>query len=247
MRDAPWMPSHYVTQSALDRHLDAMRRRGTIVHLRDVLPELRPGRGWREPLYAVTFDDAPANLIPLALPVLDAYGVRGTIFAVTDLLDDGGILPNDRRRMAGAGSPQPELLRHMTWDEADVVVRSGHWLGAHTRTHAILSHAGEAARRDEIAGSIEAIRSRYGTDDVPFAFPNGLAGDFDESDISLLRELHVPLACTGIAGANRPPVDLLRLRRNAVGLHHGRAAFSAEMWGLRDWRHVEQPKVAACT
>jgi peptidoglycan/xylan/chitin deacetylase (PgdA/CDA1 family) len=122
----------------------------------------------------------------------------------------------------------------MTWEEARRMVEAGHWLGAHTRTHARLSDCDDAARRDEIAGAVVAIRARFGEEMVPFAFPYGQAEDFGPRDVELLRELRTPLALTGIPGVNRPPFDPLRLRRNCVGMYHRRLGFVAEMLGLRD-------------
>jgi len=264
-RDLPWVPSHYVTQSALDDQLGTMRRIGSVVGLREVLGLLRSGRTWRQPLFAITFDDAPANLVRLAAPVLAAHDVSATIFACTDRLEDGGMLEDDARqallgpggRRGGAAVTNPvdpdaidpnvrESLRCMRWDKALAMVRAGHWLGAHARSHVNLARTEPAKRREEIRGSIAAIRDRLNTSNVPLAYPYGQRSDFGPEDVRLLRELDVPLACTGIAGGNRPPVDLLHLRRNCVGLFHTRTTFAVEVLGLLDRRRRAKAERIAC-
>ncbi|MCK6485561.1 MAG: polysaccharide deacetylase family protein [Phycisphaerae bacterium] len=247
----PWVPSHYVTASALDRQLELLRRAGTIVDLREMTPLLRSGREWREALFAITFDDAPANLLLLAESILSAHRVSAAVFAVTDRLEDGGLLAEDARQAAfgraarhaaddptsaedGIPTEVRESLRCMRWDELDQMARLGHWIGAHTRSHTVLGRAPSDVRRNEIVRSIVALRNRLGRDDVPFAFPRGQPGDFDSSDVQILRELNVPLAFTAIARPNRLQSDPLMLNRNCIGLHHGHLGFAAEMIGLRD-------------
>jgi peptidoglycan/xylan/chitin deacetylase (PgdA/CDA1 family) len=249
-RHAPWVPSHYVTQSALDRQLGLVRTSATLVDLRDVADLIRTGRGWRAPLVAITFDDAPANLLNLAMPVLAAHRVTATAFAVTDFLDTGQILPADarqavggraaRRRIDAAVGPLPQPirdgLRHMRWREAATFVAAGHALGAHTATHPILSTCDLATRRDEIARSVQAVAARLGGRCPAFAYPSGQPNDFGAADIATLTELNVPLACSGVAGPNAAPLYRFALRRNCIGLYHTRAAFVAELLGLRDAR-----------
>jgi peptidoglycan/xylan/chitin deacetylase (PgdA/CDA1 family) len=139
-----------------------------------------------------------------------------------------------------------ESLRCMRWDEAMTMSAAGHWLGAHTRSHAILSQVEPARRRDEIEGSVAALRERLGTHDVPFAYPHGQPCDFGPQDMAVLHELDVPLVCTTVAGGNRPPIDWLNLRRNGIGLFHTRRSFVAEALGLVDRRRRTQAERAAC-
>lgn len=247
----PWVPSHYVTETALDRQLGLLRRAGTIVDLREMTPLLRSGLAWHDSLFAVTFDDAPANLLRHAAPVLSAHRVTATVFAVTDRLDDGRLLAEDARQAAFGRAARHarhdptrtedriaaevrETLRCMRWDELDQMARLGHWIGAHTRSHVVLARKAADVRREEIMGSVAAIRDRLRSDNVPFAFPRGQPGDFDSSDVQILREINVPLAFTAIARPNRPSCDPLLLNRNCIGLHHGHLGFAAELIGLRD-------------
>ncbi|MEE8169414.1 MAG: polysaccharide deacetylase family protein [Phycisphaerae bacterium] len=252
-RAAPWVPSHYVTTSALDDQLGLLRRAGAIVELGELAALLRSGRVWREPLFVVTFDDAPANLLTLAQPILDAHGVCATIFAVTDRLNDGDALPADKRQALfgrtrrGTAAPADasridpdvrERIRHMRRDEARALISAGHQLGAHTCTHVRLSYANPACRRREIVESVHAVRTALDTDDVAFAYPYGQSTDFGSQDVATLRACGVSIACTGIPGRNLPECEPLLLHRNCIGLYHDRAAFVAEMLSLRGYRSV---------
>ncbi len=125
-------------------------------------------------------------------------------------------------------------LAMMTWDQARVLRQAGMEIGAHTINHVILSRQEQASRRLEIVESIARIRSRLGEDEVPFAYPNGLAGDYDEFDLSVLKAVAAPYAVTESHGWNDAATPLLQLRRNCIGRHCSDRAFLAEVFGLRD-------------
>ena len=115
---------------------------------------------------ALTFDDAFANFATHAAPLLTVHGLPATVFVVTDHVGR----TNAWNGRTAAGTPTLPLLE---WTELERLVTAGITLGAHTRTHRPLTHLDAAAIEDEIAGSAECLRRRFGVAPQAFAYPYG--------------------------------------------------------------------------
>lgn len=92
--------------------------------------------------------------------------------------------------------------------------------GAHTHSHAILSHLSGSEKRKEIERSIVAVQDLTGRPCRLFAYPNGRPGDYDRESIEILKECGVRTAVTtreGPNGANSHSMEL-----NRVGIGGGR-------------------------
>lgn len=90
----------------------------------------------------------------------------------------------------------------MTWAEASLLPREGMTLGAHTRSHPILSKLPLNEALDEIGGSREDIETRIGQKVVSFAYPNGGRADFSDRLEEGIKELGFESAFTLIPGAS---------------------------------------------
>src|SRR5947207_9752001 len=64
-------------------------------------------------------------------------------------------------------------VRPMTWDEARHLDKQGFSIGAHGRTHAILTRQSKEEARAEIEQSLATVSSELGSPCRSFAFPNG--------------------------------------------------------------------------
>ncbi|MEP7308834.1 MAG: polysaccharide deacetylase family protein [Acidobacteriota bacterium] len=115
---------------------------------------------------ALTFDDAFENFETHAAPLLTAHGLPSTVFVVTDHVGR----TNAWNGQPGAGIPTLPLL---DWAALERLVTAGITLGAHTRTHRPLTHLDGAAIEDEIGGSAECLRRRFGVAPQAFAYPYG--------------------------------------------------------------------------
>ena len=95
---------------------------------------------------ALTFDDSLKDHLLIAAPMLEARGWRGTFNLVTDWV----------------GKDE----RHLTWDDVRELVRRGHEVATHTKTHRnllkLLEADGEAAVRREFSESRDAIADATG-------------------------------------------------------------------------------------
>ena len=175
----------------------------------------------------LTFDDGFRDNVEEALPILDAFGVKATIFVVTGSLTDGwlpwsqrlgylferatatsvrhALLGADevpladatarrrayaRARQALAGTPrvtrdgaieelarrlgvEPPRDRMMTWAHARAALASGHGIGAHTYSHALLAQVPIDEARWEMERSRVDLEERLGLRHTPFCFPGG--------------------------------------------------------------------------
>lgn len=122
-------------------------------------------------------------------------------------------------------------LRMMNCAEMDALLLAGMDIGAHTAHHVILATEDEPTRREEIAASVECIRSYTGCRNVPFSYPNGQPGDYGLSDMAVLEELGVSLAVTESPGWNTARTPLLALRRQSIGLHTSFTSFLWQVFG----------------
>lgn len=125
-------------------------------------------------------------------------------------------------------------LSLMTWEQVRQLHRAGMEIGAHTASHVILAREKRRTRRDEILESIARVRAKLNVQSVPFAYPNGLEGDYDAFDMDILAAIGVPYAVSQQPGWNDPSTPMLRIRRNAIGRHCSDRAFLEQVFGLDD-------------
>jgi peptidoglycan/xylan/chitin deacetylase (PgdA/CDA1 family) len=115
---------------------------------------------------ALTFDDGFENFATYAAPLLAAHGLPATVFVVTGHVGR----TNAWNGRPAAGIPTLPLLE---WAALERLVKAGITLGAHTRTHRPLTQLDASAIEDEVAGSAECLRRRFGVKPQAFAYPYG--------------------------------------------------------------------------
>jgi peptidoglycan/xylan/chitin deacetylase (PgdA/CDA1 family) len=134
----------------------------TSVTFADLVGVLRGGGAPPERSVVLTFDDGYANFHREALPVLDRYGMRATVFVTTGLLDDAG--------PRAAGRP---LDRMLTWNQVAEVGAAGMEIGAHSHSHPELDQLARADLRREVRECKELLEDRLGRAVGTFAYPYG--------------------------------------------------------------------------
>ncbi len=121
----------------------------------------------RSPAVCFTFDDAFANLLDNALPILRQHGVPACIFAVSDNLGD-----RPRWRIAPHHPDTDE--RTMTADELRQAVGDGLFtLGSHTCTHPDLAQLAPAEVLRELQDSRAKLADLVGRPVDDLALPHG--------------------------------------------------------------------------
>lgn len=102
----------------------------------------------------------------------------------------------------------------MTDDQVVQMVASGMEVGAHTRSHPILTRLDDDLAAEEILASRQYLSTLLSRDIDLFAYPNGRQGDdFDARHVRMVRELGFRAAVATNPGAATGEADLYRLPR----------------------------------
>ncbi len=160
----------------------------------------------RDPI-VVTFDDGTADVVELAVPVLERHRVPALLYLATAHIEEQRAFPDD-------GKPA-------SWGALADAVSTG-WLqvGSHTHSHALL----DRLPADEVAGeldrSIDLIGDRLGVAAEHFAYPKALAGS-----PTAAAEVARRFRSAALAGTRANPygaTDPQRLARTPVQRSDGR-------------------------
>ncbi len=193
----PWQARSralYASPALLRRQLSGLRRAG----LRSVDPaEARSARD----AFAITIDDGFAGVLAHGLPVLQALGMRATLFVVAGL--PGGTNEWD----LVAGEPRERL---MDAGEIRAWLHAGQRIGSHTLTHPRLTGIPAAQAREEVHSSRKRLEDEYGVPIEDFCYP---FGDHNEAVRGLVEEAGYRTACTIEPRVTTAADDPLRLPR----------------------------------
>lgn len=157
----------------------------------------------REPL------DTPFGPLPLATPAERERAFKPLTTYVKSLPHEEGLA--FARRTAEALHDSPPPCDVLGWDELRRLAAEGVVLGAHTRTHPLLTRVPLDEAHREAAGSLEDLRREIGEVMPVFAYP---AGAYNADVVGALAEAGFRLAFTTVKGTNDlSRLDPLRLRR----------------------------------
>jgi glycosyltransferase involved in cell wall biosynthesis/peptidoglycan/xylan/chitin deacetylase (PgdA/CDA1 family) len=173
--------------------------------------------------------DTPLGPLPLRTPGERRRGYRVLRERVKSLPHDQAMSFVDE--LAGPDGGAPPRARVLGWDELRRLARAGVALGAHSRTHPLLSRVGPEEAAAEIVGSVEDLAAETGQAPAAFAFPGGGVPSGAEE---ALRDAGIRIAFTTARGVN--PLDRsdwLALGRINVGRRTGRLALAAQVAAAR--------------
>jgi peptidoglycan/xylan/chitin deacetylase (PgdA/CDA1 family) len=134
---------------------------------------------------SLAFDDGFANLDSCAIPHLLGAGLTATVFVVTDWV--GGT--NSWEFKSGSDVP---LLPLLDWSNLARLHEQGFRIASHTRSHARLTALPSSEVDDELAGSIERVKTELGFEPTLFAYPFGATN----ADVVEQVSRHFSQACT---------------------------------------------------
>jgi len=180
--------------------------------------------GWRQrqPVVAITFDDAFTSVARIAAPILERVGWPGTVFVPTEPALEGGwmywIDPAVRAEHA-------EAMRQLSAEQLSALAEAGWEIGSHSRTHRLLSRLDDEELGAElslsraelagIAGACTAISYPWGEVDprvvdaarqAGYASGTGLAGRYRWDDPMVMPRI----AIDGVDGAFRTALKTSR-------------------------------------
>lgn len=121
----------------------------------------------------------------------------------------------DVARQTGSSAAPCPAHRRLDASELRELARN-HEVGAHSRTHRMLTRLDDATLRDELEGSRDDLTAITGLETASIAYPYGGVKAFDDRVVEATRRAGFRLGCINIRGEVRPGHDLLRIPRHAV-------------------------------
>lgn len=161
------------------------------VSLYDLMAALAMGRPLPPRAVVLTFDDGYRTLMDYAAPALLPYGYTGTVFVITQLMDEN-------------------FAQYLTWPQAEALYAAGWKIEPHTKTHPMLAGRDRAYQLYEMLGSVQTVEAHIGVAPRFFAYPYG---KWDALTIDLVKQLHLWAAVTEIPGSMHDYPDRYTLHR----------------------------------
>jgi peptidoglycan/xylan/chitin deacetylase (PgdA/CDA1 family) len=181
----------YATHDSAARHEAAADRPWW---LQGCAPLARKPHPFSEALISITFDDGWDGEANLALPALDARGLSATFYLTTSFVLTG----------------RPDF---MSLEQARSLVRHGHEIGDHSRTHPNLAGLDLVRLHEELAGSRDELIAALGAPEVvSFATPSGASSD----DVVLESRTDFDSERSVVRGENFLDSDPYALKSNAI-------------------------------
>lgn len=158
------------------------------------LADFMTGKGSLPPKpIVITFDDGYNDNLSNALPVLEKYGLRATVFIITDKVGQDG---------------------YLTWDEIRQMKKRGTEIGSHTHEHLALSDLDTPGKVKQVTESKAILEQQLAAPINVLAYPYG---SFDSTLFDILQTAGYKGACTGINGLNKSGGNVYALKRINVG------------------------------
>jgi peptidoglycan/xylan/chitin deacetylase (PgdA/CDA1 family) len=203
-----------------------LRARFEIVTLAEAQSRIASGRN-RIPTVCVTFDDAYADNMRFALPLLLKHQIPFTYFVSTDHVLHRRPFPHDVK----AGQRLPPN----TVEDLRALVSAGVEIGAHTRSHVDLgANLPTNQLVDEIVDCRRELENELRTDVRYFAFPYGQHANLSSEAFGIAFGAGYEGVCSAYGGYNFPGDDPFHLRR-----FHA----DPEMVRFKNWLTIDPRKV----
>lgn len=172
----------------------------------------------------ITFDDGYRDNLTNALPILQRYNFKATVYLVNDR-HDRDWSGYRKAKNEGAGlKDEPKLSD----DEVRQLITSGLVeIGAHTLTHANLANLDENDSLKEICGSKELIETDFHLSCLSFAYPFGLYKTADKAYAAECGYSNAVTVETGIADLRS--CDLFEIPRVRVSGKDNLLAFKLKL------------------
>jgi len=151
--------------------------------------------------FCVTFDDACADFIENALPLLEKHGIPATVFVPTGFIGD--------RNRWDAGSAA-KLSKIMSESELRAAQAGNVTLGSHTHNHVHMVKQSAQTVKADLELSFRCLRDIYGVPAPALAFPFGAC---NSAAVEMAEAAGFRGLCTLHRGVNTLKTPLSALRR----------------------------------
>ena len=176
--------------------LAALSKTHEIIGYSEAVRRLRTG-DINKPYISFSFDDGMKNNMRAA-KILSEFGATGCFFVCTDIVgqtDVGKILIFCRQRLH---APAVEFL---SWENAELLLASGHEIGSHTRGHYNLSTIDGGLLWEELEGARIALEDRLGPV-KHFAWPYGRIVDAPVDLVTLVARAGYETCASAVRGCH---------------------------------------------
>ncbi len=207
--DADWLRTGLtLTPGQFEERLRFLSERGyQSIRLYDLVYALALGRELPPRPVIFTFDDGYAGVYTYALPLMRVYGYTGTVFLLTDFMDQG----------------RPEYL---SWAQAEELVAAGWDLEPHSKDHSSLAGEDRDFLIYQILGSMQTVQAHLVRQPRFFAYPSG---EYDGRTIQILKEIGFWGALTSEPGFLHRLEEAYTLRRVRVSGRESLGQFAARL------------------
>lgn len=169
----------------------------------------------------LTFDDGFLSNKLVAEKILAPMGIKAIFFVIADFPDISGTFKAHQfiaNNIVPGTEPYayPEHMVNMGWSDVEYLIKHGHTIGSHTRTHARLSLINEwDALSQEIVSSAEKLETRLGIEVHHFAYTFGNIGSISEVALRMAQQKY-KFVHSGVRGMNTPVVHCGAIRRDSI-------------------------------
>jgi peptidoglycan/xylan/chitin deacetylase (PgdA/CDA1 family) len=211
-------------------------------------------KSYREDHVLLTFDDGFKSNRKLAEKILHKHNIKAVFFITSEFIN---CIDRNSQKMfianniyKGSMSPRdvPSNLGPMSWDDLGFLIKEGHMIGAHSKTHRYLSEEViENVLKDEIIDSADFLELKLGIKIRLFAYPFGTLKSLSEESNRIVNT-RFDFAFNGIRGRNNHNTNPLGIRRESVSYDYTIDYFNfIVMGGLSWYYYFERKKVDKMT
>jgi len=208
-----------VSPQAFEKQLSWLSKKG--FHFA-TMSDVARGAALPEKTVVLTFDDGFEDNYTKAMPIMQKYGARGTLYLVIDRHHRDWSVSKKAHHDSGELAREPKLSDQQVRE----MVESGLFeLGGHTLTHCNLNSCSEENKRREIEECRIRLQSEFNTPVNSFAYPFGI---YSSADIPLVRDAGFTTATTTAEGIDLTP-DNFQLKRIKVSGKDNFLAFTTRI------------------
>ncbi len=198
------VPGHYVSVKKFASQLALLQRLGYETLTVNELGKAHRGEiEWPERGLCITFDDGYESFLSHAAPLLCAFNMRATVFAVVDLIGKTNVWDSMN------GDVEERLMDR---GALFACIREGHEIGSHTLRHARLSVLGDRELKREIHESKHRLERILDTAIESFCYPYG-DGAKELRIRKMVGDAGYRVATSTMRGLNGRETDPYQLRR----------------------------------
>ena len=185
----------------------------SFVSLPEVIKKLSNGYDRKEKIIALTFDDGHKDILTYALPILEEFNVKATVFIVSNYVGKSGWL-NKNGDLSKTKSNDDQWWDLLTWRDLREIKKQ-FWIEAHGMTHKRMSNLENDQLITELKDPVLKIKKELNLTSTIFCYPYG---DFSKKTIEMVKKYGYDGACGTEKGVNFPlESKYWQLKRNEVG------------------------------